>query len=641
MNKKVVISVLLGVFAAAMVAALAFAFVPGLNGSAAVSGTPALKVNGVSISAEELQTLQRSSPLLSITTTGALGEDLKTVVVEGKIQNALRKAASSDQDISRSEVNAKVDELRKANKLTDNKAWLDALAQRNYTDASFREEIRSSLAIEKKQKSITDALPAPTDAQLKAYYDLNGDQFQDEARIIGRQIVVADKKSADDLLAQARAGGDFAALASKNSSVFKERGGALGPLKDGKPSPVAAVALPQEVSAAAFALTKGGVTDVVPSGGKFFIVKVEQFVAARTKPFEAVKTDVTKKVKDLLDGAALETWYDGLRQGAKIDYLLPAWQTTDPTVAVVSGQKVPYSAVLVGVVNNQQFGSLVQQVQQQQVPVDQAGKLVNQFLKPGVTEQLIEQYAAPGIVKAKNLGLVGSRANLAQQLVLLGSKGAAVTDADLAKYYAANVATFTTKGSATVSEAVFASQDAALAFRKTFGGDNFVTAASKAGGTVSERGTLQEGDPKLNPALGKAIFGTASLRPAGAGSVSDVIESGKTFSVAYVTDLVKPSVKALDEVKEIIRPQLLAQKRVEVGAAYLKAQLAGIKVQNDLSAVLAAQEKRVAVAVPTTPSAATPSAGTSSAATPSSAVPSSATPSSATPSSAAPSSANP
>ena len=622
-NKKVVISVLLGVFAVAMVAALVFAFVPGLSGNAATSGTPALKVNGVVITAEELQALQKSSPLLSATTQGSLGDDLKTVVVEGKIQNALRKAASSDQDISRSEVNTQVDKVRADNKLTDNKAWVDRLAQVGFTDASYREEVRSGLAIEKKQKSITGAVPAPSEAQLKAYYDLNGDQFQDQARIVGRQIVVADKKVADGLLAQVKAGGDFAALASKNSTVFGERGGALGPLKDGKPSPVVAVALPQEVSAAAFALTKGGLTDVVPSGGKFYIVKVEEYVAARTKPFEAVKADVTKKVGDLLQGAALEKWYDELRQGAKIESLLPAWKTEDPTVAVVGSQKVPYSAVLVGVINNQQFGALIQQ---QQVPLDQAGKLVNQFLKPGVTEQIIEQYAAPVIVKAKNLALVGSRANLAQQLVLLGSKDAAVTDADIAKYYQANLATFTTKGSAAVSEAVFASRDAALAFRQNFGGNDFVAAASKAGGTVSERGALQQGDPKLNPALGKAIFGTASLRAAGAGSVSDVIESGKTFSVAYVTDLVKPSVKALAEVKDVIRPQLLAQKRVEVGAAYLKAQLVGLKVQNDLSAVLAAQDKRLAAANPVTPSSATPSSGTPSSATPSSAAPSSANP---------------
>jgi parvulin-like peptidyl-prolyl isomerase len=629
-NKKVVISVLLGVFAVALVVALVFAFVPGLSGNSAASvgGTPALKVNGQVVTAEELQLLQRSNPLLSATTEGTLGDDLKTVVIEGKVQNALRKAASSDQDISRADVNKQVDELRKANNLTDNKAWVDRLAQVGFTDASYREEVRSGLAIEKKQKSITDAVPAPTDAQLKQFYDLNGEQFKSEARVIGRQIVVADKAKAESLLQQARAGGDFAALASANSTAFKERGGALGPLVGGKPSPVAAVALPQEVSAAAFALTKGGITDVVPSGGKFFIVKVEQYVPESVKPFDTVKADVTKKVKDLLAGAALEQWYDGLRASAKIEYLLPAWKTEDPTVAVVDSQKVPYSAVLVGLINNQQFGTLLQQV-----PPDQAAKLVNQFLKPGLAEQVIEQYASPIIVKEKNLALVGSRASLAQQLVLLGSKDASVTDADIAKYYQQNIATtFTTKGGATVSEAVFASRDAALAFRKTFDGSNFVTAASKAGGTVSERGTLQQGDPKLNPALGKAIFDTASLRSAGAGSVSDVIESGKTFSVAYVTDLVKPSVKTLAEVKEVIRPQLLAQKRLEVGAAYLKAQLKGIKVQNDLPAVLSAQEKRVAAsAAALTPSSATPSSATPSAGTPSSATPSSATPSAATP----------
>ena len=614
MNKKVLTSVLLGFLAVLLVVGLIYQFTPNVGSlfGTTQSGTPAIKVNGQTITVEELQALQRSNPVLSATTAGSLGDDLKTVTVESRIENALLKAASQDQEVSRSEVNTQVDQVRKSNNLTDNKTWVDRLSQIGFTDASYRQEVKSQLAVQKKQKSVTEAAPKGTPAQLQQYYDLNKAQFQDEARIVGREIVVADRAKASGLLSQLKSGSDFAVLASNNSSEFKSRGGALGPVTNGKPAPVTQATLPTEVGAAAFGLTGGGLTDVIASGGKFYIVKVEQFIPAATKPFESVKSQVTERVNQLLQTAAAEQWFDNLRKNAQIEYLLPAWKIQNPTVAVVGGQKIAYSDVLSGVVGNQQFAALLQQV-----PAEQAGSMVNQFLKPGITDQLIEQYAAPTIVANNKLALVGNRANLAQQLALYGSRDVTVSDQDVIKNYQANIATYTTKASATISEAVFADRAKALAFRQNFDGKNFVAVASKAGGTVSERGSLTQGDAKLNPALGKAIFDTASLRPAGEGSVSDVIESGKNFSVAYVTDLVRASVKPLKEVESVIRAQLLEQKRNEAGQAYLKAQMKGIKVENNLSAVLAAQDKRLAAAAPKpTPGTTTPGAGASGSAAP-------------------------
>ncbi|AZI42109.1 peptidyl-prolyl cis-trans isomerase [Deinococcus psychrotolerans] len=613
MNKKVLTSVLLGFLAVLLVVGLVYQFTPNVGSlfGKQSSGTPAITVNGQTVTVEEIQALQRSNPVLSATTEGILGEDLKTVAVESRIENALLKAASSGENISRADVNEQVDKVRKGNNLTDNKAWVDRLAQIGFTDASYREEVQSGLAIQKKQKSIADAAPKATEAQIKQFYSLNKDQFRDEARIIGREIVVADKAKATALLAQLKGGSDFATLARENSTEFKDRGGALGPVTGDKPAAVTQVALPPEVSAAAFALTGGGLTDVISSGGKFYIVKVEEFVPAAAKSYESVKKQITDQVNRLLQTAAAEKWFDGLRKSAKIDYLLPAWKINNPTVATVGGQDIPYSDVLSGVVGNQQFASLLQQV-----PADQAGSMVNQFLKPGIAEQLIEQYAAPTIVADKKLDLVGSRANLAQQLALYGSKDASVTDQDVIKDYQQNVAKYTTKASATLSEAVFTDRAKALAFRQSFDGKNFVQAASKAGGTVSERGSVTAGDAALNPALSKAVFDTSSLRPAGEGSVSDVIENGKTYSVAYVTDLVRANIKPLKEVDAVIRSQLLAQKRAEAGQAYIKAQMKDIKVDNKLSAVLAAQEKRIAAAAPKPATPATPPVTTTPVTTP-------------------------
>lgn len=614
MNTKKMTNAMLIILALLLVGGMMMQYTPAISGlmsSRAASGTPAIKVGEQTITTQDLEALRKNNAVLNFTQTGLLGDDLRRVTVAASIQQARMKQGSAGQEVSRSEVNDKVTETRQSNKLTDNKAWTDRLAQLGMTDSSYRQQVHDNLALQKQQKAITDAVPKATDAEIQTYYDLNPDQFQSEARIVGREIVVDNKAKAEQLLAQLKDGADFSTLASQNSLEFKDRGGALGPVKNGKPSPVTQAALPTAVGTAAFALSSGQLSGVLEDSGKFYIIKVEQQLPAATKPFDEVKSQVADTVNKAKQNAALESWYDGLKKSAQVEYVDPAWKVTDPAVATVEGQAIPYSELLMNVLGSQQFQGLLQQV-----PAEQAGAMINQYLKPGATEQLIEQYAAPSIVKAQKLNLVGPRALLAQQLMAYGARDVKVSDDDIIKAYQSSIAQFTSKASGTVSEAVFNDKQQALAFRQDFDGQNFVKAASKAGGTVSERGAVTEGDPasKLSPALSKAIFGTDGLRKVEGGSLSDVVEQGNHYSVAYVTNLVPASVKSLSEVRDTLKQQLLMQKRNEVGTAYLKEQMKGIKVENNLSKVLAEQQKAVTAAEPKaapatpskTPSSATP-----------------------------------
>ncbi len=606
MNKKVALPVLSGIFLLLVGVLLLFNFLPSLQGAGS-QGTPALKVNGVSVTKEQLESARTQNPVLGTATTGALGDDFKTLIVDQQVNQAVLKAASNDQKIDRSTVNDQVTKTRSSNNLTDNKAWTDALRSAGFSDSSYREYVRSSLAIQAKAKAIQAAAPKPTDAQLQLYFQLNPQAFQSDPRIVGREIVVATKAKADQLLTQLKGGADFAALATANSLENKDRGGALGPVENGAPRAVAQVALPTEVGAAAFAKTTGGLTDVIASGGKFYIVQVEKFLPAATKTFAEAKTAVTDAVSTELKNQALETWIDSLKKGVKVEVINPDWKYNNPTVAVVDGKNIPYAEVVSGVVSNQQFSALLQQA-----PAAQAAPLVNSFLKPGIVQQLMQQYAAPAIVKSQNIALVGSRAELLAGLSAYGAKDVVVTDSDIGAYYQANQKTFQTPAKATVSEAVFKDQQQALAFRQDFKSGDFTASASKAGATVSERGSVTQGDKKLNDALDKAVFASARLQSAGEGSLSDVVQNGGTFSVAYVTDLVKASVKPLAEVRTTIRDQLLTQKKQAAATAYVTAQMKNVKTQDLLSKVLADQTKRLTAEAPKTTAPSAPATGTSS-----------------------------
>jgi len=595
-NQKIFVRVLLGLLAVLLVAGMVYQFTPALSGLRTSKGTPALKVNGQVVDAADLDRVRQSNPILSMTQEGVLGEDFKTVAVDQKVREVLLGQAAKDVKISRKEVDEQVREIREQNNLTKTKDWVGRLAQIGFTDASFRESIRTRLAIQKKAEAIQNAAPKPTEAEAKTYYELNSEAFRSDPRIVGRVIAVKEEKLARDLLKQIKTGADFAKLASQHSLEHKDRGGALAAPKDGKIPPVGALALPQEASAAAFELTDGGVTDVVKSNDKFYIVKVEQFVPAGTKPWTEAKNDAMKAVEQSKQNAAIEAWLEGLEKDAKIEVLDKSWSYYNPTVAEVNGQKIPYAQLLMTMVSNQQLGALLQQ------GGDQAVGFVNGFFKPQVLDSLVQQYAAPVIVKKLKLPLTGSRQELLTGLQAYGGRDVKVTEAQVRGYYEQQKPNFQTPASAVVSEAVFKDRQKALAFRGAFvkAGGDFTNAASKAGGTVSERGSVTGGDQKLSEVAEKAVFQADRLTPAGEGSVTDVVESGERFSVLFVKDLVKASTKPLSEVRDQIREQLETQLRSEAGQKFVQEQLKSVKVENKLESVLKEVEKRAKANAPKT-----------------------------------------
>ncbi|WP_034385004.1 peptidylprolyl isomerase [Deinococcus sp. YIM 77859] len=614
MKRKRFVNVLLGVLALLLVVGMAYQFTPNVGAlfGRGQKGTPALKVNGQTVTVEELEALRRANPVLASADSGVLADDFKTLVVAQAARQEVLKQAARDIEVSRADANAEVQKIREANNLTDNKAWTDALQAAGLTDAEFRQQMREQLAVNRKVEEIQKSAQPATDAEARLYYELHPESFQTDPRIVGRQIVVNDKAKAERLLRQIREGADFAQLASQNSLEFKDRGGALGPIENGSPRPVAQVALPAEVGTAAFALTGGGVTDVVESGGKFYIVKVERYLPPVTKPFDQAKADAVTAVNEQKKNAAVERWLTELERGAKIEVLDPNWKTENPTVASVAGQNIPYSEVVAQVVGNQNFAGLLGQV-----PPEQAGQLVNSILKPQIVEGLIQGYAAPKIVQDKKLALTGTRQELAAGLAAYGARNVQVTDAEIRQYYANNRQQFETPAQATVTEISFPDQNKALAFRQSWNGQgSLATAAAKAGGTVSERGEVSPGTAgtpgTLDAALEAAVFTAKDLRPVGEGRLSDVVKVGNRYLVAYVTDLKPAAVQPLAQVRDQIRETVLAEKRNEVGQAYLAKEVAALKPVNNLQKVLAAQEKRLAAAAPQSSAEGKQDAGASS-----------------------------
>jgi peptidyl-prolyl cis-trans isomerase D len=133
-----------------------------------------------------------------------------------------------------------------------------------------------------------------SDDQLRAQYDQNIDQYKVPNRVHVQHILLNTvgktdaeveeiRKKAEDILKQAKKGGNFNDLAKKYSEDpgSKDKGGDLGWLVEGQTVP--------EFQKVAFSLDKGQISDLVKTQFGFHIIKVLDKETAHTKPFEEVK----------------------------------------------------------------------------------------------------------------------------------------------------------------------------------------------------------------------------------------------------------------------------------------------------------------------------------------------------------------
>jgi peptidyl-prolyl cis-trans isomerase D len=164
----------------------------------------------------------------------------------------------------------------------------------------------------------------PTDADIQAYYEAHADDYRHPEEVRARHILFkvapnateADKAAArtqaEDVLAKAKGGADFAELAKQYSQdSTASNGGDLGRFGHGVMAPA--------FESAAFALEPGQISDVVETPFGFHIIKLEEKVPEHVEPLDSARAAIVsalqlqearrvalKKVEDaheqLLDG---------------------------------------------------------------------------------------------------------------------------------------------------------------------------------------------------------------------------------------------------------------------------------------------------------------------------------------------------
>ena len=211
-----------------------------------------------------------------------------------------------------------IEEIKKENKITSEEQFQTQLAQEGMTLDELKRNMGRNIL--RRQVIGRDLEPKVmvTDSEAKADYDARKEEFSQPATVELREILVTGGDAlarALELSEKARAGEDFATLARSHSvAPSKAFGGELGKLARGDMNP--------DLEKVAFSLPAGAVSDPIPSGDGYRILKVEARTEAVVTPFEEMKDTIRRAMGEQKMNKELVGYIANLREEAIIKVMV-------------------------------------------------------------------------------------------------------------------------------------------------------------------------------------------------------------------------------------------------------------------------------------------------------------------------------
>jgi parvulin-like peptidyl-prolyl isomerase len=241
------------------------------------------------------------------------------------LQEALGQGLSADQKrIEQAEDKLHAD-------YPDEKKWQDYLARQGFDPQSFRTELRAQYTVATLLQRTAVSPEDITDGEVADYYNAHVAEATVAERYKARHILIRVppdvnmrrkgefKTEAEQILVEAKTGGDFVVLAQKHSEdeATAPSGGLLPVFGKGELDPRLAA-----VEAAVAKLQPGRVSDVIESEEGFHIVKLEERLPGGVRSLPNMAPGIRQKLASEKQAALRAELIRRLRAKAKIETYL-------------------------------------------------------------------------------------------------------------------------------------------------------------------------------------------------------------------------------------------------------------------------------------------------------------------------------
>jgi len=221
-----------------------------------------------------------------------------------------------------------LDNIKKANDLTDETRFQAALKQEGMTLDELRVRIERQMLSDQVQRVDVLSKISVSEEEARAYYQTRAQEFRTPAEMTLREILIevpANEKGvnvaqdddarerAEELRKRLLAGEPFPRLAAEySSSASKANGGLIGPISSEELAPQLQTLLAE--------LKVGELTPVIRTTRGYQILKLEARTETKVKTFEEARGEIADRVADSKRLAELEKYLDRLREQADIEW---------------------------------------------------------------------------------------------------------------------------------------------------------------------------------------------------------------------------------------------------------------------------------------------------------------------------------
>jgi parvulin-like peptidyl-prolyl isomerase len=279
------------------------------------------KINGEIITLSEFQARQiQEAQAARIPPERIQGflRDNNARILQEAIDDMLLVQRAQDTGLKMPPVDQYIEDIKKENKITSEEQFQEQLAREGMTLDELKRNMGRNIL--RRQILGRDLEPKVmvTDSEVKADYDARKQEFSQPATVQLREILVKGDDAltrAGELAALARAGEDFADLARRHSvAPSKSSGGELGKLARGERNP--------DLEKVAFSLPGGAISDPIPSGDGYRILKIEAKTDATVTPFDEVKDTIRRALGEQRMNKELVGYIANLREKAIINIMV-------------------------------------------------------------------------------------------------------------------------------------------------------------------------------------------------------------------------------------------------------------------------------------------------------------------------------
>ena len=280
------------------------------------------KVNGEIITQTEFQARQLAAAQAARVEPDRVGQFLRennAKILQEAIDDILlvQRAEDAGLHLPPHYIDDVIDGIKKDNKIENEAQFQEQLAREGMTLDDLKRNIERSIVRRQILSRDVEGKISVPESEARAEYDRKIPDYTKPATVSLLEILVKDEGGdalarAQEILARARGGEDFASLARiYSASPSKSTGGDLGRLAHGDLNP--------ELEKIAFALPVGAISDPIPSGGGYRILKVTEKTEGSVVPFDQAKEAIKQRLMQERWAKEYEVYIQDLRKKAIVD----------------------------------------------------------------------------------------------------------------------------------------------------------------------------------------------------------------------------------------------------------------------------------------------------------------------------------